>query len=466
MTPKEEPVTLDRPKSLNPFLHAIQVEFTFKEIAFTTNIKVALLYPSHPNQEYFKGVSEFISKCCLKEAFTRAPNQYKEYLSEFWYTTKVLQDSKIWVSTPTGEVRGEICITTFRNALRAQYLSHSSMYLPLPSTTTVRPWFATIGYNGEIEAKGTLKKSCLPPRCRLLTSQIIQCLGGKTGGLDQISNKDATILYCLANGVQLDYAKIIWEDIIHKLNKKTRVMSSPNHPTFDIEDVFSSNSPNYNPASPDYSPASPGNTPSKSLNNSYGLVSIASPTLSLFHDDLYIMVPKRTSTSAAPSMNQAAIRQLIDDRVAAALDAQAANMANTDNTNRNPEPRETPATRKCSYKEFMSCQPFNFKGLEGAVGHIRWFEHTESMFSRSNYTKDYKVKFATGTLTEEALSWWNSFAQPIRIEEAYKLSWVEFKKLLIKKYCPRTDVQKIEDEFYHLTVKEMISRLMLEDSKN
>nr|GEY32936.1 hypothetical protein [Tanacetum cinerariifolium] len=68
----------------------------------------------------------------------------------------------------------------------------------------------------------------------------------------------------------------------------------------------------------------------------------------------------RTSTSAAPAMNQAAIRQLIDDRVAAALEAQAANMANTDNTNRNPEPRETPAARKCTCKEFMSCQPFYF----------------------------------------------------------------------------------------------------------
>nr|GFA98257.1 hypothetical protein [Tanacetum cinerariifolium] len=56
----------------------------------------------------------------------------------------------------------------------------------------------------------------------LLMGQIIQCLGKKTGGLDQISNKDATILYCLANGVHVDYAKIIWEDLIHKLNKKTR----------------------------------------------------------------------------------------------------------------------------------------------------------------------------------------------------------------------------------------------------
>ncbi|GKF96331.1 hypothetical protein Tco_0289066, partial [Tanacetum coccineum] len=73
------------------------------------------------------------------------------------------------------------------------------------------------------------------------------------------------------------------------------------------------------------------------------------------------MVPKRTSTSAAPAMTQAAIRKVVADSVAAALKAQAATMANTDNTNRNIGLRETHVARKCSYKEFMSCQPFNFK---------------------------------------------------------------------------------------------------------
>nr|GEZ12683.1 reverse transcriptase domain-containing protein [Tanacetum cinerariifolium] len=157
------------------------------------------------------------------------------------------------------------------------------------------------------------------------------------------------------------------------------------------------------------------------------------------------MPPKRTSTSTAPAMNLAAIRQLIKDRVAAALEAQAANMTNTDNTNRNLE--QAHVARKCSYKEFMSCQPFNFKGSERAVGLIYWFECTESVFYRSNCTEDCKVKFDSVTLTEEALSWWNSFAQPIRIEKAYKITWVEFKKLLIKKYYRRTEVQKMEDAF-------------------
>ncbi|GJS24652.1 hypothetical protein Tco_0453284 [Tanacetum coccineum] len=116
------------------------------------------------------------------------------------------------------------------------------------------------------------------------------------------------------------------------------------------------------------------------------------------------MPPKRTSTSAAPTMTQAAIWQLVADSVAAALEAQAATMASTDNPNRNTGPRETPIARKCTYKEFMSCQPFYFNGTKGSFGLIRWFERTKSVFSRSNCTKDYKVKFATGTLTKDALS--------------------------------------------------------------
>ncbi|GJS12877.1 hypothetical protein Tco_0407349 [Tanacetum coccineum] len=67
-------------------------------------------------------------------------------------------------------------------------------------------------------------------------------------------------------------------------------MSSPNHPTSNIEDDFSSNFLDYIPASSDYVPASPGKTYSSSSNNSFGFVPIASPILSLFHDNPYMKV--------------------------------------------------------------------------------------------------------------------------------------------------------------------------------
>nr|GEU35506.1 reverse transcriptase domain-containing protein [Tanacetum cinerariifolium] len=179
-------------------------------------------------------------------------------------------------------------------------------------------------------------------------------------------------------------------------------MSSPNHPTSNIEDAFSSNFLYFIPASLDYVLTLPRKTYSSS-SNSFGVVSIASPSLSLFHNDPYIkflqafyakeslipppdpitppviltpslMPPKRTSTSEAPAMTLAVIRKLFVDSVATTLEAQAIMMANTNNPNRNSELRRTPIARKCTYEKFMNCQPFYFNGTKGAIGLIRWFK--------------------------------------------------------------------------------------------
>ncbi|GJR61775.1 hypothetical protein Tco_1503937 [Tanacetum coccineum] len=87
-------------------------------------------------------------------------------------------------------------------------------------------------------------------------------------------------------------------------------------------------------------------------------------------------------------------RKLVADSVTAALEAQAATMA------------------------------------EGAVGLIHWFERTELVFSHSNCAEENKVTFATGTLTDDALSWWNAYAQPIGIEQDNRITWTELKKAL------------------------------------
>ncbi|GJT97528.1 reverse transcriptase domain-containing protein [Tanacetum coccineum] len=160
------------------------------------------------------------------------------------------------------------------------------------------------------------------------------------------------------------------------------------------------------------------------------------------------MPPKRASTSEAPAMTQAAIRKLVADSITAALEAQAATMASASNPNRNTNP-----TKIENYKEFISCQPFYFNGTEGAVGLICWFERTESVFSQSRCAKENKVTFAIGTLTDDTLSWWNAYAQPMGIEQANRITWTELKRLMTNKYCPRTKIRKMEEELYNLSVK-------------
>ncbi|GJS87955.1 hypothetical protein Tco_0770591 [Tanacetum coccineum] len=159
------------------------------------------------------------------------------------------------------------------------------------------------------------------------------------------------------------------------------------------------------------------------------------------------MPPKRTSTSETPAITLDAIRQLIAD-LTTAVEAQTAAIASASNPN---NLTGTPAVKTGNYKEFISCQPFCFNGTEGAVGLIRWFERTESVFSQSRCAEENKVTFATGTLTDDALSWWNAYAQPMGIEQANQITWTELKRLLTNKYCPRTEIKKMEDEFYGLT---------------
>nr|GEZ33195.1 reverse transcriptase domain-containing protein [Tanacetum cinerariifolium] len=67
--------------------------------------------------------------------------------------------------------------------------------------------------------------------------------------------------------------------------------------------------------------------------------------------------------------------------------------------------------------------------------------------------EENKVTFATGTLTDDALSWWNAYTQPMGVDQANKITWSELKRLLTKKYCPRTKVRKMEEELYNMIVK-------------
>ncbi|GJW13948.1 hypothetical protein Tco_0018081 [Tanacetum coccineum] len=148
------------------------------------------------------------------------------------------------------------------------------------------------------------------------------------------------------------------------------------------------------------------------------------------------MPPKRASTTEAPAMTQAAIRKLVADSVTSALEAQAATMASASNPNRNTNPTGTPVVKTGSYKEFISCQPFYFNGTEGGVGLIRWFERTESVFSRSRCAEENKVTFATGTLTDDAYPV-NAYAHHMgNRANPNKITWNELKRLLTNISCP------------------------------
>ncbi|GKE28949.1 hypothetical protein Tco_1444333 [Tanacetum coccineum] len=54
----------------------------------------------------------------------------------------------------------------------------------------------------------------------------------------------------------------------------------------------------------------------------------------------------------------------------------------------------------------------------------------ETVFHISNCLNKYQVKYASCTLQDNALTWWNSHKRTIRTDVAYAMTWKELMKLM------------------------------------
>ncbi|GJW30683.1 putative reverse transcriptase domain-containing protein [Tanacetum coccineum] len=133
------------------------------------------------------------------------------------------------------------------------------------------------------------------------------------------------------------------------------------------------------------------------------------------------MAPKKTTTP----MTDAAIKQLIAQGIADALAEYEAtkNIGNGDDSHDSRSGRRTKSvTYECTYSNFLKCQPFNFKGTEGAV--------------RLTY----------------ALTWWNSHVKTVGHDATYEMTWKTLRKMMTNKYCT-SEIKKLEMEIWNLKVK-------------
>ncbi|GKB31248.1 reverse transcriptase domain-containing protein [Tanacetum coccineum] len=119
--------------------------------------------------------------------------------------------------------------------------------------------------------------------------------------------------------------------------------------------------------------------------------------------------------------------QLIAIRVVEALAAAAVTHAASTQEENNLGSNSS-QNKTCNYKEFRAVMHESFRGTEGDVGLTRWFKKLESQFGISNVIEGDRVKFASSTLLDGALTWWN-------------------------KYCPRNEVKQMENELWDLKVK-------------
>nr|GEY46210.1 hypothetical protein [Tanacetum cinerariifolium] len=152
----------------------------------------------------------------------------------------------------------------------------------------------------------------------------------------------------------------------------------------------------------------------------------------------------------------AQLEALIEQGVAKALAARDAdrNTNGDDNHVSGTCARRTErVTRECTYPDFMKCKPLNFKGTKGVVELTQWFEKMETVFRISNCSVENQIKFSTCTFLGSALTWWNSHIMTVGPDAAYAMTWVDMKKKMTEKYCPRGEMKKLESKLWNLRIK-------------
>ncbi|GJU28574.1 putative reverse transcriptase domain-containing protein [Tanacetum coccineum] len=151
------------------------------------------------------------------------------------------------------------------------------------------------------------------------------------------------------------------------------------------------------------------------------------------------------------------VKRLVEKHVAKAIEEYEKNRGNLDSARSsggNPgNAGGTMNVHGCSHKTFMNGKPHTFNGTEGVVGLRRWIEKVEQVFETCKCAEEDKVMFAASTFEGRALTWWNGNVHTLGLVNANHIPWTEFKTMMTTEYCPATEIQKMEQELWTLTLK-------------
>ncbi|GKB29031.1 putative reverse transcriptase domain-containing protein [Tanacetum coccineum] len=130
---------------------------------------------------------------------------------------------------------------------------------------------------------------------------------------------------------------------------------------------------------------------------------------------------RQTMTITRSGMTHEAIEELVNQRVEEALAAyEATRVPSMLSRLRIKARKAVTAIMEMVEMEIVRMEMAK-TGTEGVVGLIRWFENMETVFHISNCPKKYQLKYATCTLLNNVLTWWNSHKRTIGAEAAFAI---------------------------------------------
>ncbi|KAI3827769.1 hypothetical protein L1987_01852 [Smallanthus sonchifolius] len=124
----------------------------------------------------------------------------------------------------------------------------------------------------------------------------------------------------------------------------------------------------------------------------------------------------------------------------------------------NTDAINTLLNRGYDYKSFKACDPPVLTGKKDVVAMFDWVIRMEAAIHLSECRADQVVKFAANSLRDEASHWWEGVRQAKGDETVDAMMWTDLKNLVIKNFCPRNEIEKVEREFLGIKAGSMTHR--------
>ncbi|KAI3797432.1 hypothetical protein L1987_32689 [Smallanthus sonchifolius] len=124
----------------------------------------------------------------------------------------------------------------------------------------------------------------------------------------------------------------------------------------------------------------------------------------------------------------------------------------------NTEAVIAPLNRGCDYKSFKAFDPPVLTGKKDAVATFDWVIRMQATIRLSECRPNQVVKFAANALREEASHWWEGVRQAKGDEAVDAMMWTDLKTVVIKNFCPRNEIEKVEREFLGIKAGSMTHR--------
>ncbi|GKB84088.1 hypothetical protein Tco_0956360 [Tanacetum coccineum] len=160
-------------------------------------------------------IAEILKHHPIKTALTTSATVPIVYMQQLWQTVK-LTDSNTIIRFKIDQHEVDFSLDTFRTVLQLPQATdnQNESFVDVPDFSGIVAFLKDIGYDASMRILADFKDKNLTQPWQTLFKIINRCTTTKSTGLDGARIGTLQILWGVVNKVHIDYAELIWEDII------------------------------------------------------------------------------------------------------------------------------------------------------------------------------------------------------------------------------------------------------------